>query len=154
MSRRGEEKQKINFAVHTKQASVESRALEIVKQYKEHKPCTFGQALCQCMRITKVTVETLSARTGISEKQIRRLRNDQTKGTGFGTIIALCVALNLAPKTAERLLSLKRYTLDCDEPYTQICRMFLEANVSVEDCNEILKSFGFEPLTNGEILAA
>ena len=155
LSRRGEEQQKINFAVHTKQASVESRALEIVEYYKEHKPYTFGQALCQCMRITKVTVETLSARTGFPVRKIGRLRNDETEDIEFGTIIALCVALNLAPKTAESLLSLKRYTLNCDEPYTQICRMFLEEkNVSDEACNKILKSFGFEPLTNGEILAA
>ena len=72
----------------------------------------------------------------------------------FRTIIALCVALKLAQETAERLLNLRRFTLHCNEPYTQICKMFLEVNVSVEDCNKTLKSFGLEPLTDGEIWAA
>lgn len=143
-----------NFYIITKQNKVQSRALEIVEYYKEHKPYTFGQALCMCMEQVKITVANLSARTGISERQIGRMRNDEAKDVCFRTIIALCVALNLVSETAERLLNLKRYTLNCDEPYVQICKMFLEVSITVEDCNEILKSFGFEPLTDGEIWAA
>ena len=79
-----------------------------------------------CMEKVKVTVAKLSERTGISERQIGRMRKDEVKDIGFRTIIALCVALNLAMETAERLLNLKRYTLNCDEPYVQVCKMFLE----------------------------
>ena len=143
-----------NFCILTKQKSVQSRALEIVEHYKEHKPYTFGQAFCMCMEQVKITVAELSARTGISERQIGRMRNDELKDICFRTIIALCVALNLVSETAEGLLNLKRYTLHCDEPYTQICKMFLEVSVTVKECNEILKSFGYEPLTDGEIWAA
>lgn len=142
------------FCIFTKDKKIQSRALEIVEYYREHIPYTFGQALCKCMEHTKVTVVTLSERTGISERQITRIRSDQAKDITFRTIIALCVALRLALETAERLLNLKRFTLNCDEPYAQICKMFLEVNVSVEDCNEILRSFGLEPLTDGEIWAA
>lgn len=143
-----------NFYILTKQKKVQSRALEIVEYYKEHKAYTFGQALCMCMEKVKVTVAKLSERTGISERQIGRMRKDEVKDIGFRTIIALCVALNLAMETAERLLNLKRYTLNCDEPYVQVCKMFLEVSITVEDCNEILKSLSFEPLTDGEIWAA
>ena len=148
------ESQTKEFCIFTKDKKIQSRALEIVEYYKEHIPYTFGQALCKCMEHTKVTIATLSERTGISERQIIRLRKDQVKDISFRMIIALCVALKLARDTAERLLNLQRFTLNCDEPYTQICKMFLEVNISVEDCNELLKSLGLEPLTDGEILAA
>lgn len=142
-----------NFNIETKQKNIQSRALGIVEYYNEHKPYTFGQALCLCMEHTKVTVANLSERTGISERQIGRMRNDETKEICFRTIIAICIALNLVSETAERLLNLKRYTLNCDEPYARVCKMFLEVHITVEDCNNILKSFGLEPLTDGEIWA-
>lgn len=148
-----ESNQRRNFCILTKQKSVQSRALEIVEHYKEHKLYTFGQAFCMCMEQTKVTIATLSERTGISERQITRIRSDQAKDITFRTIIALCVALQLAQETAERLLNLRRFTLNCDEPYTQMCKMFLEVNITVEDCNKTLKSLGLEPLTDGEIWA-
>lgn len=148
------ESQEKDFCIFTKDKKIQSRALEIVEYYKQHMPYTFGQALCRCMEQTKVTIATLAERTGISERQITRIRRDQAKDITFRTIIALCVALKLAQETAERLLNLRRFTLHCNEPYTQICKMFLEVNVSVEDCNKTLKSFGLEPLTDGEIWAA
>lgn len=143
-----------NFYIGKKQKNIQSRALKIVEYYKEHKPYTFGQALCLCMEEVKVTIANLSARTGISERQIGRMRSDEAKDVGFRTIIAICVALNLVSETAERLLNLKRYTLNCDDPYVQVCKVFLEVSITVVECNEILKSFGFEPLTDGEILVA
>ena len=143
-----------NFYIGIKQKNIQSRALKIVEHYEEHKPYTFGQALSLCMEQVKVTVANLSARTGISERQIGRMRSDEAKDVGFRIIIAICVALNVVSETAERLLNLKRYTLRCDEPYVQVCKMFLEVSITVEDCNEILKSFGFEPLTDGEIWSA
>ena len=82
------------------------------------------------------------------------MRNDDVKEIAFRSIIALAIAMRLALETAERLLNLRRFTLNCDEPYTQMCKMFLEVNVSVEDCNKTLKSLGLEPLTDGEIWAA
>ena len=141
------------FCIFTKDKKIQSRALEIVEYYKQHTPYTFGQALCRCMEQTRVTIAALSERTGISERQIIRFRCDQAKDIAFRTIIALCVALKLAQETAERLLNLRRYTLNCNDVYTQICRMFLEVNMSVEECNNMLKSFGLEPLTDGEIWA-
>lgn len=106
------------------------------------------------MEQTRVTIATLSERTGISERQIIRMRSDQAKDIAFRTIVALCVALKLAQETAERLLNLRRFTLNCDEAYTQMCKMFLESDISVEDCNQTLKAFGLEPLTDGEIWVA
>ena len=143
--------QKIEFSVVTKEIDFRSRAFGIVEYYKEHTPYTFGEALCKCMESGHITVMTLSERTGISERQIGRLRNNEVKDIGFRTIIALCVALGLVLDTAEKLLNLKRYTLQCDDPYVQICKMFLQINISVSVCNDLLQSLGFEPLTDGEI---
>ena len=143
--------QKIEFSVGTKEIDFRSRAFGIVEYYKEHTPYTFGEALCKCMESGQITVMTLSERTGISERQIGRLRNNEVKEIGFRTIIALCVALGLVLETAEKLLNLKRYTLQCDDPYVQICKMFLQINISVSVCNDLLQSLGFEPLTDGEI---
>ena len=106
------------------------------------------------MEQTHITVATLSAKTGISERHIGRMRSDEAKDISFRTIIALCIALNLALETAEKLLNLKRFTLNCDESYVQICKLFLAVNVSVEDCNQILLVHGMEPLTDGEILVS
>ena len=147
------ESQKIDFCIFTKDKKIQSRALEIVEYYKEHIPYTFGQALSKCMAQTHITVAMLSAKTGISERHIGRMRRDEAKDISFRTIIALCIALNLALETAEKLLNLKRFTLNCDESYVQICKLFLTVNVSVENCNEILTVHGMEPLTDGEILA-
>ena len=148
------ESQRIEFCIFTKDKKIQSRALGIVEYYREHIPYTFGQALCKCMEQTSISIATLSERTGISERQITRMRNDDVKEIAFRSIIALAIAMRLALETAERLLNLRRFTLNCDEPYTQMCKMFLEVNVSVEDCNKTLKSLGLEPLTDGEIWAA
>jgi DNA-binding Xre family transcriptional regulator len=149
-----ESSQRRNFYIGKKQKNIQSCALEIVEYYKDHKPYTFGQALCRCMEEVEITVANLSARTGISERQIGRMRNDKVKDIEFRTIIAVCIGLNIVTETSERLLNLKRYTLNCDEPYVQLCKMFLGVRISVEECNEILKSLGFEPLTDGEIWVA
>ena len=145
------ESQGKEFCIFTKDKKIQSRALEIVEYYRQHIPYTFGQALCRCMEQTNISIATLSAKTGISERQITRMRNDDVRNITFRSIIALSIAMRLALETTERLLNLRRFTLNCDEPYTQICKMFLEVNVSVEDCNKILKSFGLEPLTDGEV---
>lgn len=137
----------------TKDKKIQSRALEIVEYYKQHITYTFGQALCKCMEQTNISIAMLSERTGISERQITRMRNDDVKDIAFRNIIALAVAMKLALGTAEALLNLKRFTLNCNETYVQMCKLFLEVNVSVEDCNQILKVHGLEPLTDGEIWA-
>ena len=147
------ESQRIEFCVLTKDKKIQSRALEIVEYYKQHIPYTFGQALCKCMEQTKITIATVSARTGISERQITRMRTDQAKDISFRTIIALCVALKLTLETTEKLLNIRRFTLHSDEPYAQTCKLFVESRVSVEECNEMLKSLKMEPLTDGEIWA-
>lgn len=103
------------------------------------------------MAETKVTIAVLSVRTGISERQIGRLRRDETKEVSFRAIIAVCIAMNLVLDTSEKLLNMKRYTLNCDEAYVQLCKMFLQVNVTVEDCNGMLTELGYEPLTDGEI---
>lgn len=148
------ESQRIEFCIFTKDKKIQSRALGIVEYYRQHIPYTFGQALCKCMEQTNISIATLSERTGISERQITRMRNDNVKDIAFRSIIALAIAMRLALETAEQLLNLRRFTLHCDEPYTQMCKMFLEVNVSVEDCNKTLKSLGLEPLTDGEIWVA
>ena len=137
----------------TKDKKIQSRALEIVEYYKQHITYTFGQALCKCMEQTNISIAMLSERTGISERQITRMRNDDVKDIAFRNIIVLAVAMKLALGTAEALLNLKRFTLNCNETYVQMCKLFLEVNVSVEDCNQILKVHGLEPLTDGEIWA-
>ena len=109
--------------------------------------------MCKCMEQTNISIAMLSERTGISERQITRMRNDDVKDIAFRNIIVLAVAMKLALGTAEALLNLKRFTLNCNETYVQMCKLFLEVNVSVEDCNQILKVHGLEPLTDGEIWA-
>ena len=133
------ESQEIDFCILTKDKKIQSRALEIVEYYKQHRSYTFGQALCKCMEQTNISIAMLSERTGISERQITRMRNDDVKDIAFRSIIALAVAMNLVLATAETLLNLKRFTLNCNEPYVQMCKLFLEVNVSVEECNKILK---------------
>lgn len=146
-----ESSQKIFLRVGTKEKKVQSRALGIVEYYKRHTPYTFGQALKICMDQTHISVAELSARTGISDRQIGRIRNDEVKEISFRTIVAVCIAMNLVLETSEVLLKLKRYTMHCDESYVQLCKMFLQVNVTVGDCNKMLKNLGYEPLTDGEI---
>lgn len=112
------ESQKIDFCILTKDKKIQSRALEIVEYYKQHITYTFGQALSKCMEQTHMTIATLSAKTGISERHIGRMRRDEAKDVSFRTIIALCIALNLALETAERLLNLKRFTLNIAQEAT------------------------------------
>lgn len=87
------ESQKIDFCILTKNKKIQSRALEIVEYYKKHIPYTFGEALCKCMEQTSISIATLSERTGISERQITRMRNDDVKEIAFRSIIALAIAM-------------------------------------------------------------
>ena len=57
-----------NFYIGKKQKNIQSRALKIVEYYKEHKPYTFGQALCLCMEEVKVTIVSVSGKV-VSEKK-------------------------------------------------------------------------------------
>ena len=141
------------FFVHTRNKKIKSRALGILNYYRENEPYTFGQALCACMEKTKTTVAILADKTGISERQITRMRRDEAKEISFRVIIAVSVAMKLTQGTVEKLLNTKRYTLQCDDPYVQICKLFFEEDVSVEECNELLKSIQLEPLTDGQIWA-
>ena len=139
------------FYVQTKDKEIQSHALEIVERYRQGCTYTFGQALCQCMEETKTTIATLSARTGISERQIGRMRTDEAKEIGFRTIIGICVALKLTRDTAEKLLNFKRYTLNCNELYAELCKLFLDKDITVSECNVLLEALHLEPLTYGEI---
>ena len=135
----------IEFTVLTKDDKIETQVNEILKRYGKQN-ITFGQALRKCMKKCNMTIAKLAEKTGICDRHIGRMRRDQVKDIKFSTIIALCIALNLATETAEKLLNIKRYSLYCDEPYVQLCNMFIRVRISISKCNEILISKGYEPL--------
>ena len=139
--------ERIEVRESSKNNELDVQVNEVLTYYKKRKAYTFGEVLCICIKKAKKPVWKISEELGVSERHISRWKNNLVKDISFRTIIAICIVLHVTFDTAEELLNLKKYSLNCDEAYVQLCKIFILNNISLTVCNEILKNKGLKPLT-------
>jgi DNA-binding Xre family transcriptional regulator len=109
---------------------------------------TFKEMITAKLKKAKMPIAKLAQGIGLSEKQFRRIRDEDCANTTFPTVIAICLYLEVTLSEAEKLLNAKRYTLKCDNAYVQLCEMFILRRLSIETSNLILLSLHLPTLTN------
>ena len=80
-------------------------------------------------------------RTGLDEMTYIRVMGDEN--LKVRTIIAICVGLELDFETTEHLLKLKGYALSQTDLLHRTYAFLIDKSLCIEDCNELLKAFGF-----------
>lgn len=121
------------------------QAIDLNNLYKSTP--TFKEMLTEKLREIKMTIVDLADAIGLSEKQCRRIRDDDLGKTGFPIVIAICLFLGVTSIEAEKLLNAKKYTLKCDNAYVQLCGMFIVRRLSIHTSNLILLSLHLPTLT-------
>ena len=120
---------------------------------------TFGHMFKLLMHDAQVTVENLSAKTGISVKAIQRIRNNETDRINLNYLVAVALALHLPYEDSIRLINTAGYSLreyiEIEVIYDLILKNasdldYVKNGDRVENCNKILERLGCPPLTKTE----
>lgn len=120
---------------------------------------TFGHMFKLLMHDAQVTVEELSELTGISEKAIQRIRNNDTDRVNLNYLIAVALALHMPYEDSIRLINTAGYCLrehnELEVIYDLILKNasdldYVGVNNRVINCNVILGMLGYPPLTKTE----
>lgn len=123
------------------------QAKELNEFYKSKiKP--FNELLNEKLKAAEKTMTELADGLCLSDKQVRRIRDEEEGKTGFSIIVAICLFLGLTLVDSEKLLNAKRYTLCCENAYVQLCKMFIMNKLTIHTSNLLLIEEGYPVLTN------
>lgn len=112
-------------------------------------PPNFGGMLIFFMAKKDITEEELAELTGISDRTIRRYKNDEGERSTIENVIAIGIALHLFPHQIVNLLGAAGYQLR-KNPKERAYQYLIDAayNNTVYECNMFLKKSGMSPLTD------
>lgn len=112
-------------------------------------PHNFGDMLSFYMEMKDVTEEGLAELTGISDRTIRRYKNEEGDRPSLENVVAIGIALHLFPHQIVNLLGAAGYQLR-KTPKERAYQYLIDAayNNTVHECNIFLKKSGMPPLTN------
>lgn len=121
----------------------------IISGGNQEPPHNFGGMLSFFMELKDVTEEGLAELTGISDRTIRRYKNDEGERPTLENVVAIGIALHLFPHQIANLLGAAGYQLrktprECAYQYL----IDIAYNNTVYECNMFLKKSGMPPLTN------
>lgn len=138
----------------------EARAVELKKISNEAKrtanimrglPATFSDTLIAHMDRLDITVEKLEEKSLVNARTIQRMRNDERYQPKLGTIVAVCIGLQLNPVFSADMIRKSGNTFRATEEHI-IYQMLLNSYYqnSIYECNEILQANNCKPLTKEE----
>lgn len=138
----------------------EARAVELKKINNEAKrtanimrslPAAFSDTLIAHMDRLKITVEKLEEKSLVNARTIQRMRNDERYQPKLGTIVAVCIGLQLSPILSADMIRKSGNTFRATEEHI-IYQMLLNSYYqnSIYECNEILQANNCKPLTKEE----
>lgn len=112
-------------------------------------PFNFCGMLSFFMEQKEVTEEGLAELTGISDRTIRRYKNDEGERPTLENVVAIGIALHLFPHQIVNLLGAAGYQLR-KTPKERAYQYLIDAayNNTVYECNMFLKKSGMPPLTS------
>lgn len=112
-------------------------------------PSEFKRLLDGHLKRKKVTIENLAELTGISDRTLRRMRNEPDYPNNIGFVVAICIALHLLPDESTELVKAAglsfRTTLEGRAYLMLVCYAF---EMTVGECNIFLLRMNLSPLTN------
>lgn len=91
------------FAQSSDTASLKEK-MDAVNRTINELPQSFSDALCYVMKRSRVTIEALAEKSGISTRTISRLRNEERREYSLDQVIAICVALHLPPWLSRKMI--------------------------------------------------
>ena len=112
---------------------------------------TFYKSICKIMQergLDGKNNKKLIAATHLSGTICSRLKNDPEYQPSIKTIIAFCIGTYTSEEETHRLLKLKKYALSPEDPvhcaYMDLLRVYQVFGFGIRECNEFLKSWGFD----------
>jgi protease-4 len=99
----------------------------------------------------EITVENLEEKSLVNARTIQRMRNDERYQPKLGTIVAVCIGLQLNPVFSADMIRKSGNTFRATEEHI-IYQMLLNSYYqnSIYECNEILQANNCKPLTKEE----
>ena len=111
-------------------------------------PSSVGGNLKAHMDRLDVTVEELENLSGVSERTIKKIRNNNGSKIDIRFYVAICLGLNLEPPYSIDLLHKTRYQLNTDKESTVFLMLLTTMYQSgIKACNEEMIRNGLDPLT-------
>jgi hypothetical protein len=113
-------------------------------------PATFGGALTKLKEWRGMTVERLAEKSLLSPKTIQRMRTNINYKFEMGTVIAICIGLNLPCYISTALVERAGLAFKpTDEHVAYQHLLTAYCNGTIHECNEALALAGFPPIGRG-----
>ena len=111
-------------------------------------PTTFGDTLVSHMKRLNITEEELAQKSLVSPKTIQRMRNDFDYNSKLGTVIAVCIGLQLPPPLSLDMVAKAGHSFRPGDQKHVIFQMLLMTKFqsSIYECNEILVACEYKTL--------
>jgi hypothetical protein len=113
-------------------------------------PATFSGALAMLMEWRGMTVEQLAEKSLVSPKTIQRMRTNIHYKFEMGTVIAVCIGLNLPCYVSTELVKKAGLAFKPTDEHVAYQHLLTEyCGRTIQDCNEALAFAGFPPIGRG-----
>ena len=112
-------------------------------------PMTFSDCVVAHMDRLGISVEKLAERAGVSTKTIQRIRNELDYKPKLGTIISICVGLQLPPPLGQDLV-LKSGNVFMPGNQKHILYQWMLSGMylkPIDECNELMKASNYKELS-------
>lgn len=127
------------------------RAYEI-SQYAKNMTHDLGYEIQKIRKAKGFSQLELSEKALLNEKTVRRIENGETNNVKIGTLISICVALELCPYISRQLLFNNGYSLTPNSKLNVLYALIIDEyfKYGIYRCNELLKTNGFAGLSRKE----
>ena len=110
---------------------------------------SFNDMMVRLMDARGVSIRWLAEETGLSEETIKNMRNDAERQFSIGSIIAVCIGLQLAPEVSQQLIESSPAKFVHSEEMSAYRYVLNHCNTQkVRKVNRILVEAGYRPLTD------
>jgi len=151
----------VKFSSSVQNRTTEARAEEFRRIGEEAReisgiirglPSTFGDTIIAHMDRLGCTEESLAERSLVSAKTIQRMRNDLRYSPKLGTVVAICIGMQLHPEFSMDLIGKAGFSFKPFDEEHVIYRILLNTKYqcSIYECNEILRTNSCKPLGREE----
>lgn len=126
-----------------------SNKLSEIATIQRQLPMTFSDCVVAHMDRLGISVEKLAERAGVSTKTIQRIRNELDYRPKLGTIISICVGLQLPPPLGQDLV-LKSGNVFMPGNQKHILYQWMLSGMylkPIDECNELMKASYYKELS-------
>ena len=110
---------------------------------------SFNDMMVRLMDARGVSIRWLAEETGLSEETIKNMRNDAERQFSIGSIIAVCIGLQLTPEVSQQLIESSPAKFVHSEEMSAYRYVLNHCNTQkVRKVNRILVEAGYRPLTD------